>query len=233
MARRRNSRKAFDQLNDQVLACESCPRLIAHCRKVAVEKRAAYRDMPYHGKPVPNFGDPAARVLIVGLAPGAHGANRTGRMFTGDRSGDFLYPILHKAGFASQADSQHASDGLTLKNAVITAAAHCAPPGNKPTTQELKNCAGFLEETIQLLTELRVIVSLGKVAHESILKFYRDRGSVQRLSDFPFSHGAEHHAQAMPVLLCAYHPSQQNTFTGRLTEQMLLDVFKRAGELAC
>lgn len=218
----------WDSLNERIVGCARCPRLQAHCEKVAREKRAAYRDWTYWGKPVPNFGDPAGRVLLVGLAPAAHGANRTGRMFTGDRSGDFLYAAMHAAGLANQPTATHIGDGLALHGAAITAAAHCAPPANKPTRTELANCSGWLAETLDLMPDLRVIVCLGKIAHDEVLRFYKARGAVRALADHPFSHGAEHALGDAPVLLDTYHPSQQNTFTGRLTPAMLRAVFERA-----
>jgi uracil-DNA glycosylase family 4 len=213
-------------LDRQVLACTKCPRLIEHCRTVAITKRRAWNDWEYWGKPVPSFGDPAARLLIVGLAPGAHGANRTGRMFTGDRSGEFLFRSLHRAGFASQADSHSANDGLTLHDAWITAAAHCAPPDNKPTPAELRNCRPWLEQEFALFSNARVIVALGKIAFDACLSVLKHRGKIDRPSDFRFGHGVLHNPG--PALLCSYHPSQQNTSTGRLTQQMLDDIFLHA-----
>ncbi len=226
------------QLNARIERCTKCPRLVAHCRLVAREKRAAYHDHNYHGKPVPNFGAPAARMLIVGLAPGAHGANRTGRMFTGDRSGDFLYRALHETGFANQATSVADGDGLQLTDALITGAAHCAPPGNKPSPVELENCAPFLSDTFDLLLpKLRVVVCLGKLALDATLRLYQSRGWIEKLSPYRFGHGAAFSFAPVsakrgkiepPRILCSYHPSQQNTFTGRLTRQMLRALFDRA-----
>ncbi len=223
--------RSFQCINGDIVACECCPRLIEHCRATAVQKRAAYRDWTYHGGPVPNFGRSDARLLVVGLAPGAHGANRTGRMFTGDRSGDFLYRAMYQAGFANQAASEHADDGLELIDAVITAAAHCAPPDNKPTVQEMTNCSQWLEQTFDSMVRLRAIVALGRIACDSVLKMYKRRGWIDKLSRYPFSHGGEHQITGATPILCSYHPSQQNTFTGRLTEAMLLGVFKRAGKM--
>jgi len=234
----------LDQLNRQIVACTRCDRLVRHCRAVAAQKRAAYRAQTYWGRPVPNLL-PArraadARLLVVGLAPGAHGANRTGRMFTGDKSGDFLYRALHEAGFASQPTSTGLDDGLQMRGAVITAAGHCAPPGNKPTPAELANCAAYLAATIDAMPALRVVLTLGKIAHDAVLREYRARGWIASLSAAPFAHGAVHfEAEASrsrpsavspgpPVTLCSYHPSQQNTFTGRLTAAMLLDVLRAA-----
>lgn len=216
-------------MNRQIVACQKCPRLIDHCRAVAIEKRRAYRQWNYWGKPVPSFGDPAARLVILGLAPGAHGANRTGRMFTGDRSGDYLYRSLHSAGFASQPESATADDGLALTDAWITAAAHCAPPGNKPTREELRTCRGWLESELELLSNLRVVVVLGKIAMDTYLSIQRDRGAIQRMADYKFGHNVLYPLQR--ALLCSYHPSQQNTSTGKLTQSMLDEVFLRAADL--
>jgi uracil-DNA glycosylase family 4 len=216
-------------LNREIVACTRCPRLTEHCRHVAIAKRRAWNDWEYWGKPVPSFGDPAARLLIVGLAPGAHGANRTGRMFTGDRSGDFLYRSLHRAGFASQPTSQSREDGLFLTDAWITAAAHCAPPDNKPSTEELRNCRPWLEREFELFPDARVIVALGRIAFDACLAVLKQRGQIVRTSDYPFGHGVLH--QLQPVLLCSYHPSQQNTSTGRLTQEMLDEIFLRAARI--
>lgn len=192
-------------------------------------KRRAYREWTYWGKPVPAFGDPAARVLILGLAPGAHGSNRTGRMFTGDKSGDILYRVLHKAGFASQPESHSREDGLTLTGAFITAAARCAPPGNKPTPEELRNCRPFFERELELLPDLRVVVALGKIAFDVYLDVLKSRGVIASRAPFVFGHDREFRtAPGQPVLISSYHPSQQNTSTGKLTEAMLLAVFRRA-----
>jgi uracil-DNA glycosylase family 4 len=211
--------------------CQRCPRLREYCQKVAADKRAAFHDQTYHGKPVPNFGDPEARVLVVGLAPAAHGANRTGRMFTGDRSGDFLFEVLYAAGFANQATAVSKDDGLKLSDLMITAAAHCAPPGNKPLREELENCSVHLRDTFAALGDVRVVVCLGRIGFESFLRFGRSRGWVDTLSRYKFGHGVEHVLPGGLTVLCAFHPSQQNTFTGRLTRSMLLSVFLRAGAL--
>lgn len=219
----------FITLSRQIEHCERCPRLIGHCREVALKKRRAYLDWDYWGKPVPSFGNTSARLLILGLAPGAHGANRTGRMFTGDRSGEFLYRSLHRAGFASQPESLHARDGLELRDAWITASAHCAPPGNKPSPEELRNCRPFLERELELLQSLEVVVTLGKIAFDSYLSILKDRGEIARLSEFRFGHGALYPLR--PALLGSYHPSQQNTSTGKLTQSMLDDVFAQAAEI--
>jgi uracil-DNA glycosylase family 4 len=221
---------AFIMLNRHVVECQRCPRLVSHCREVAITKRRAYLDWDYWGKPVPSFGDTSARLLILGLAPGAHGANRTGRMFTGDRSGDFLYRSLHKAGFASRPESRSADDGLLLTDAWITAAAHCAPPDNKPTPPELRNCRPFLERELEILANVQVVVALGKIAFDTYLSVLKDRGEIARLSDFRFGHGVLY-GSLRPALLGSYHPSQQNTSTGKLTQSMLDDVFAHAAQL--
>lgn len=216
----------------EVIACERCPRLREHCRKMAETKRRAYLDWDYWGKPVPSFGDPNARLLIIGLAPGAHGANRTGRMFTGDRSGDFLYRALFETGFASQPESRSREDGLKLRGAYITASARCAPPGNKPTPGEIANCRPYLEQELELLHDVRVVVALGRVAFDGYLRILRDRGKISSRAQFPFAHGAEHRTgSGLPVLIASYHPSQQNTSTKKLTAEMLRRVFERARAL--
>jgi len=223
----------LSSLNQAILSCGKCPRLIEHCRAVAIVKRRAWNDWEYWGKPVPSFGDPAARLLIVGLAPGAHGANRTGRMFTGDRSGEFLYRSLHRAGFASQPGSVSRNDGLRLHDAWITASAHCAPPDNKPTPAELRNCRPWLEREFEIFCATpgtaRVIVALGKIAFDSCLSILKQRGTIARASDYRFGHGVLHDLK--PPLLCSYHPSQQNTSTGRLTQEMLDEVFLHAARI--
>lgn len=208
-------------LQREIVGCDRCPRLREHCQEVARVKRRAYRDQEYWGRPVPSFGDPKAELLIVGLAPGAHGANRTGRMFTGDRSGDFLYKVLFDTGFASQPDALHRNDGLALRNAWITASAHCAPPDNKPLPEEIRNCRGFLLEELRLLKRIKVVVALGRIAFDNYLTAAGPRpGAV-------FAHGAESDTGG-PLLIACYHPSQQNTQTGRLTEPMMRAVFDRA-----
>jgi uracil-DNA glycosylase family 4 len=194
-------------------------------------KRKAYREWDYWGKPLPSFGDPVARLLIVGLAPAAHGANRTGRMFTGDRSGEFLYRALFQAGFASQPHSRSRDDGLQLHDAYITASVRCAPPDNKPATDEIRNCRSFFERELQLLSNTRVVVALGKIAFDVFLSVLRDRGSITSRAPFVFGHNREFRIPGTPVLISSYHPSQQNTQTGKLTEKMMLDVFLRAKKI--
>jgi uracil-DNA glycosylase family 4 len=219
-------------LQHEIEECCLCPRLRQHCSQIAVEKRRAYRDWDYWAKPVPSFGDPRAMILILGLAPGAHGSNRTGRMFTGDRSGDILYRVLHRAGLASQATSMSRDDGLKLSGIYITAAAHCAPPGNKPLPSELRNCRPYLERELDLLGNVRVVVALGKIAFDTYLDILKSRGAIQSRSKFPFGHNADFEVgPGLPRLIASYHPSQQNTSTGKLTEQMLLDVFRKAKKL--
>jgi uracil-DNA glycosylase family 4 len=219
-------------LHNQIIACRRCPRLCEYTAKVSQTKRRAYIDWDYWGRPVPSFGDPAARLLILGLAPGAHGSNRTGRMFTGDRSGDILYKVLHKTGFASQPGSSSRTDGLSLRDAYITAAAHCAPPGNKPLPEELRNCRPFLERELELLTNVRVVVALGKIAFDTYLDILKKRGVIASRSAYVFGHDREFRiAAGVPRVIASYHPSQQNTSTGKLTEKMLADVFRRARKI--
>jgi uracil-DNA glycosylase family 4 len=221
--------RALRLLQQEVTTCRRCPRLVQHCRRVAAVKRRAYRDWEYWGLPVPSFGDPRARLLIVGLAPAAHGANRTGRMFTGDRSGDFLYQALYETGFASQPGSISRDDGLQLRDAYVTAAVRCAPPDNKPSPEEIRNCREYLDRELELLPDLRVVVALGRVAFDAYLSVLLERGLIPRRSAFRFGHGQEHQTgPGQPLLIGSYHPSQQNTSTGRLTRDMLHQVFLRA-----
>jgi uracil-DNA glycosylase family 4 len=222
-----NNAAELIELNRAITECARCPRLVRHRQEIAVIKRKAYLSWDYWGKPVPSFGDPAARLLILGLAPGAHGANRTGRMFTGDRSGDFLYRSLYRAGFASQPESRSADDGLELRDAWITASAHCVPPDNKPTPQELSNCRPFFARERELLTNVKLVVALGKIAADTYLADLKASGTIGRISLYPFGHGA-FYGDLAPSLLCSYHPSQQNTSTGRLTQEMLDELFARA-----
>ncbi len=219
-------------LERAIVACERCPRLRDYCAQVAVEKRRAYRDETYWGRPVPGFGDPHARVLLVGLAPGAHGANRTGRMFTGDSSGDWLYDALHRAGFASQAESRARDDGMRLDGVWIGAAGRCAPPDNKPLPEELAACRDHLAGEIRLLPRVRVVLALGRIAHEAYL---RAGGWWERFAprERPaFAHGGEVALPGGPVLVSSFHPSRQNTQTGRLTRAMWYRVFARVRALA-
>ena len=215
-------------LQQEIIQCRRCPRLCAYTAEIAQLKRRAYRDQIYWGRPVPSFGDPHARVLILGLAPGAHGSNRTGRMFTGDRSGDILYRVLHKTGFASQPVAVSREDGMELHDLYITAAAHCAPPGNRPAPEELRNCRPYFERELELLTELKVVVALGKIAFDVYLDVLKSRGAIPSRAPFVFGHNLEYRMPGLPVLISSYHPSQQNTSTGKLTEKMLTDVFRRA-----
>ena len=228
-----SSSRAFDELMREVVACQRCPRLREYCTRVGEIRRLAYRDWDYWTKPVPSFGDPKARVLVIGLAPAAHGGNRTGRIFTGDRSGDFLFRALYETGFASQPESISRDDGLKLTGAYVTAAVRCAPPGNKPLPQEFRNCRPYLERELDMLKDVRVVVALGRTAFDAYLGILRIRGVVARRSAFVFAHGREYQtAPGAPVLICSYHPSQQNTFTGKLTAAMLRQVFERAARLA-
>ena len=215
------------RLQRQVIACTRCANLVAYCRKVAEEKRRMYREFVYWGKPVPSFGDPRAELLIVGLAPGAHGANRTGRMFTGDRSGDFLYRALYHAGFANQPTSRDRDDGLKLHNCYITAPLRCAPPKNRPTPDELRNCQPYLERELQILTRVRAVLVLGRIGFGAYLRVVSQREGFPRRSSLVFSHGANLLLPAgLPRLFCSYHPSQQNTQTGRLTQEMFQRVLR-------
>jgi uracil-DNA glycosylase family 4 len=227
VARRR--KLSWKGLNRRIAKCDRCPRLIKHCQEIARVKRRAFQDEDYWGGPIPNFGDPQAELLIVGLAPGAHGANRTGRMFTGDRSGNWLYRALHEAGFASQAESTSRDDGLVLHNCAITNACHCAPPDNKPTRDEIANCREWFDLTIAALP-VRVFVGLGQIGWRAVIDFARDNDWYKgRLPKF--GHGAEVDFTDGQVLIGSFHPSQQNTFTGRLTEPMFDGIFSRATQL--
>ncbi len=226
----------FDELDQEIISCRKCPRLVEWREQVAREKRKAYRDWEDWGKPVPGFGDRRARVLVVGLAPGAHGSNRTGRPFTGDGSGGFLYPALHRAGFASQPSAVSRDDGLALKDLYITAVGRCAPPANKPTLQELDNCQPFLEQEIDRIKP-KVFVCLGRIAFDRLLRMFSIRGKLV------FAHAACYRLQPTDPkykwmlkgghwLVCSYHPSMQNTLTGKLTPQMFDEVWAKARELA-
>jgi uracil-DNA glycosylase family 4 len=209
----------------EIVASTKCPRLVAWRELVAREKRAAFRDWEYWGRPVPGFGDPNAELVIVGLAPAAHGGNRTGRIFTGDLSGDWLYRALHRAGYANQPASRSRDDGLRLNGAYVTAVVHCAPPGNRPTPEERVNCLPYLERELRLLTRTRVIVALGSFAYDGVARAVGLRARPR------FGHGAEVRLADGRWVLCSYHPSQQNTFTRRLTEEMLDAIFARVREL--
>ena len=222
--------QSWQSLNHKIVRCDRCPRLREHAALVAAEKRKAYRDWTYWGKPVPNFGDPRARLLVVGLAPAAHGANRTGRMFTGDRSGDWLFRALHKAGFADQATATDRDDGLQLIDCAITAACHCAPPANKPTREEIANCREWFDETVDLLPVV-VFLALGQIGWKSVVELVRRHDWLLDKKTPKFAHGATARLADGRWLLGSYHPSQQNTFTGRLTERMLDEVMATARRL--
>jgi len=214
-----------------LLRCTRCPRLVAYRQRVARTKRRAYVDQKYWGKPVPGFGDPQARLLLLGLAPGAHGSNRTGRMFTGDASGEFLYPALHRLGFANQAKAMHRHDGLILSDIFITAAVRCVPPQNKPTAQEVATCRHWLAHDLAL-PQIRCVIALGKIAHDAYLSYLKAQGHLVVKANHRFSHGAVHRLTTGPVLLDSYHVSFQNTNTGRLTTAMFDRLLVRARELA-
>jgi uracil-DNA glycosylase family 4 len=231
MALHQDARASLQGIGRDVIGCERCPRLRAHCAEVARVRRAAYRGEDYWGKPVPGFGDPAAWLLIVGLAPGAHGSNRTGRMFTGDRSGEWLYGELHRQGLASRPDSLRADDGLTLDGVYITAAGRCAPPGNKPLPAELDHCREYLARELEALTGVRVILALGRIAFDAVQKTRRelDRAGIEPRP--LFGHGARVALPDGAWLLASYHPSQQNTSTGKLTTAMWRGIFDTAKQL--
>jgi len=219
-------------LNARIVACDRCPRLREYGAEVARVRRRAYADCEYWGKPVPSFGDEQARVLALGLAPGAHGSNRTGRMFTGDGSGDFLFPVLHEAGFASQPTAVSRNDGMQLTGLWIGAVVRCAPPANKPTPQEQRNCAPWLDSEISLLKNLRVVVCLGRIAFDGLVAHAQRTGKLPARSGLVFAHGAEYTFPGGLIVIASYHPSLQNTNTGKLTRPMFLAVFKRAKKLA-
>ena len=219
-------------LNNEVVACTRCPRLVAYREQVAREKRRAYRDWEYWGKPVPGFGDPNARVLIMGLAPGAHGSNRTGRPFTGDASGNFMYPVLYETGFANQPTATDRNDGLKLKDLYITAAVRCAPPDNKPLPQELAECSVFLDRELAGLKQVKVVVALGKIGFDAYLNYLKRRSLLKSRAPYIFKHGAHYQLPDGRVLLASYHPSNQNTQTGKLTRAMFVKIFQMAANLA-
>jgi uracil-DNA glycosylase family 4 len=218
-------------LADRIVACRRCPRLVAHCREIAREKRRAYRDEPYWGRPVPPFGDPDPRLLVVGLAPGAHGANRTGRVFTGDSSGDWLYRALHEAGFANQPNSVRRDDGLALRAAAVTCAVRCAPPRNRPTAAEAEACRPFLVEEMRRYRRLVVVLALGRFAFDAVRRALAPAGRAGVDRSFRFRHGAEQTTEEGVTILASYHPSRQNTQTGRLTRAMFRRPFARARAL--
>lgn len=218
-------------LNEEIVACRKCARLVKYREEVARVRRRAFREWDYWGKAVPGFGDPWAQLFILGLAPAAHGANRTGRVFTGDRSGDFLYAALYKAGFANQATSLHRDDGLTLKNAYIAAAVRCAPPENKPLPEEILNCRPYLQRELEIL-QPRVVLALGKIAWDAYLEILKQEGRITSRAKFVFAHGAEERpVSGGPVLVGVYHPSQQNTQTGKVTAAMYEEVLQRVAQL--
>jgi len=224
--------ESLASLNERIVACERCSRLRPYCAEVARVRRRAYADFEYWGRPVPAFGDPKARVLLLGLAPGAHGSNRTGRMFTGDGSGDFLFPVLHEAGFASQPNAVMREDGMRLHGLWISAVVHCAPPGNKPTPEEQRNCAPWLDEEIALLPDLRVVVCQGKIAFDGFLAHLLRTGRIASRKGLVFGHATEYTLPGGITLIASYHPSLQNTNTGKLTRPMFLKVFRRARQAA-
>ena len=220
------------ELNAEVVGCTRCPRLVEYREKIAREKRRAYRDCEYWGKPVPGFGDPEARVLVLGLAPGAHGSNRTGRPFTGDASGRFMFPVLHETGFANQPNATDREDGLKLKDIYITAAVRCAPPENKPLPQELANCAPYLDREVAGLRNVKVVVALGKIGFDAYLNYLKRCGQIESRKAYIFQHGARYKLPDGKTLLASYHPSNQNTQTGKLTRPMFVRIFKEAARIA-
>ena len=219
-------------LNNEVVNCTRCPRLVAYRQQVGREKRRAYLEWDYWARPVPGFGDPHARALVLGLAPGAHGSNRTGRPFTGDASGKFMYPILHKVGFASQPNAERRDDGLKLIDCYITAAVRCAPPDNKPLPSELANCAPFLDRELAILKWVRVVVALGSIGFDAYLNHLKRNGIVQSKAGYLFGHAKRYTMPNSVVLLASYHPSNQNTATGKLTAAMFESIFREAKKLA-
>lgn len=227
-----NNAAALDALNARIIACKRCPRLLEHSANIARVRRRLYIEQEYWGRPVPSFGDPRARVLILGLAPGAHGSNRTGRPFTGDGSGNFLYPVLYEAGFASQPNAVSRDDGMKLHDLWICSVARCAPPANKPAPEELRNCAPWLDEELSLFSNLRVIVCLGRIAFDGLLAHAQRTGQLKSRSGFVFGHAAEYTLPNSVRIVASYHPSLQNTNTGKLTRAMFLSIFRRARQLA-
>lgn len=226
-------RDTLKKVEREVVACQHCPRLVKYRQEVARTKRRAFRDWDYWGKPVPGFGDPQARLLIIGLAPAAHGGNRTGRVFTGDSSGDLLFKVLHETGFASQRNSDSRADGMQLKDVYITATVRCAPPDNKPLPTESRNCREYLKREIDLLRNLKVVVPLGKIAFDAYLSILHNQGKISSRAEYKFGHAATYRFPApLPTLIASYHPSRQNTQTGKLTPQMFRSIFKVAREWA-
>ena len=223
--------RSLPSLQKKIIACKACPRLVSWREEIAKKKTRRFAEWNYWGKPVPGFGDPEAKILLVGLAPAAHGANRTGRMFTGDESGNWLYRALYKAGFANQLSSTSRDDALTLKDCYITAACRCAPPQNKPLPQEIKNCRPFILDEINLLKNLRVIVGLGKIGFDTAFDCIKELGLTDLKYRLKFSHDAVVKLSSKLTLVGSYHPSQQNTFTGKLTEEMLDDIFRQVKRL--
>lgn len=223
---------SFTLIHEAIVSCERCPRLRDYCRGIGETRRRAYQDQKYWAKPVPGFGDPKARVLILGLAPGAHGANRTGRPFTGDGSGNFMYPVLHDLGFASKPVGVSRDDGLKLRHAWIASVVRCAPPGDKPLPQEVRNCSEHLAAEVSVLPRVRVVVCLGKIAWDGYLAHLLHMGVIERRSAYIFTHGAEYVLPNGLHLLATYHPSLRNTNTGRLNTAMFTRIFVRARELA-
>ena len=231
-ASRASIQLALDAIATNIVTCERCPRLRDYCRALGETKRRAYLDWSYWARPVPGFGDPAARVVIIGLAPGAHGANRTGRPFTGDGAGNFMYPVLYETGFANRPDATSAQDGLRLRGARILSICRCAPPADKPTPQEQANCSTHLSAELEVLRRVRVVVALGKIAFDGYLRHLKRTGVIERPSAYAFGHAAEHTLPDGMVLLSSYHPSLRNTNTGRLNRAQFTRVFLRARELA-
>ena len=219
---------AIKQLNDSIIRCKKCPRLVRWREAAAKNPPRRYLGQSYWAKPLPGFGDPKARLLIVGLAPAAHGGNRTGRMFTGDRSGDWLYGALHAAGFANQANSDHRDDGLKLRECYITAAVRCAPPGNKPAIGEFQRCRPYLVQELKHFRQVKVVIALGKIAFDSFIRAYEEAGGTIAKPRPKFGHGVAVDLPNGQRLICSYHPSQQNTFTGKLTRPMFQSIFDRA-----
>jgi len=222
----------LQRIHDAIVACERCPRLRSYCLGIAETKRRAYRDQTYWARPVAGFGDPRARILVLGLAPGAHGANRTGRVFTGDKSGDFMYSVFYDLGLANQPTATSRNDGLKLRHTWIASVVRCAPPGDKPTPQEIRNCAPHLAAEIQALPRVRVVVCLGKIAFDAYLAFLHATGVIPRKSAYRFAHAAEYILPNGLHLLGTYHPSLRNTNTGRLNRPMFTQIFLRARQLA-